>query len=273
MEGKVVAVFDFDDTLCPSREVVYDMISNKVKLVDQALVPTLQSLDEECVLVLKEAQKYAHVSILSNGNSTWVYTALESLLPKTLDHCCRSCIQILTGPDLYMSKTDDPLIQKKLGFADICFPFKKNLRMITSIGDGLPEYLACIEYFRQEQIPQCRAYRINKMEPANMKGQVAMLQAVRQSLAHYLEADNRPFVDICIQCFVEEHTNNNNNNKQDVLYCWAVDCPFVTFSSILLDTNHSKKGRKQDTVDSTRDGSTFEATAALSCRKPIDDTL
>lgn len=204
-----VVVFDFDDTLCPSRELCYDPELARVRLVDGCayMEKVLEELDDESVLALEEAHKYAHVCILSNGTSSWVYGAL-ALLPKTLDYCCRKDVQILTGPDLFAKTTECPMVMKKLGFEAICDPFHGNIRLLASIGDGLPEYHACLDYFHERSVPRCLAYRLTRMEPANMAGQVAMLRTIRGSFYHYIQNETRPYVEINVECRFD------NKNKE-----------------------------------------------------------
>lgn len=210
-----VVVLDFDETLCPSRLMRWDeTVQAAVWTGDEGHRQLLDILDDVNVALLLECQKYADlVCILSNATSSWVYVAMRTFLPRTWDLCCQQNITVINGPDLFYQTTQCPLLMKKLGMATICDPFISQIQTLVSIGDDLPEYLACINYAKENAIPKYRTVMMEKMNPPNVAGQIEMLRFVKQWVHHYIHEDERPNVHVAIACRYDEPPNQKQTKE------------------------------------------------------------
>ena len=126
-------IFDWDDTLFPSRWFIDESLSENDKQI--------KYIDTHISTLLKYFRIFGNIIIVTNASLQWIKKCM-SMLPKVKKTIKKYDIQIISARDKYMDATSNYTIWKELTFGAIMSNSKYN--NIISIGDSNYEYNALI---------------------------------------------------------------------------------------------------------------------------------
>jgi len=138
-------ILDWDDTILPSTWLTI----NKLRFEDiiySHYIDELGFYQTDCINLLNEMMKYAHLIIITNAEKGWVENSCQQFLPKLFPIISK--LKIISSRTEYMKVSNDPFIWKELAFrAEIELYITQNpniLQNIISIGDSLYERMAIL---------------------------------------------------------------------------------------------------------------------------------
>lgn len=200
-----IVVFDFDDTLFPSRHVSWNDLTHKFMVHDgggHVWRPYLSKLDDEVFGMLQETVVSNLVYILTNATEGWILPTMRTFLPKSLAFCRQEHIRIITIPDLIrqrnLTTSTCPIAWKRIGFRYICDDYTGAINLLCSIGDSIAERTACHEYFllKKNEISRCRLFELGTA--SSIPAHLGMIRELRKCLRFYLDIDQRILVNISL---------------------------------------------------------------------------
>jgi len=141
-----VTVLDWDDTLMPStwlkdQGLTSAALADKFGITKE-MVDACEEVAPHVERLIKKAQEYGKVVILTNGSHGWVEKSCELFMPSIRNLILS--LPIISAAALYNYFSKDPISWKRLAFRrellDCAFGgLPRDRRVVISIGDGLAE--------------------------------------------------------------------------------------------------------------------------------------
>ena len=167
-----VTVLDWDDTLMPSTWLKGQGLTSAALADKFGMTKEMVSACEEVAVhverVIKKAQEYGKVFIITNGVQGWVEKSCEMFMPSIRNLVLS--LPIISAAGLYRYFSKDPILWKRMTFRrellDRAFGgMPRAGRVVISIGDGCAEqeaarYLMTIGSYSQVGLLSVRSLKI-----------------------------------------------------------------------------------------------------------------
>eukprot|EP00924_Labyrinthula_sp_SR-Ha-C_P013426 snap_masked-scaffold_5-processed-gene-1.43-mRNA-1 protein AED:1.00 eAED:1.00 QI:0/-1/0/0/-1/1/1/0/290 len=158
-ELKTLVIFDYDDTLLPTKFIQYLRKKQKVVSAEDLILTEnqkyfFQSLDALVVEVLNKSINISRkTTVVTNGSLAWVKVTSRKFLPETFKmFFLNQEVEVISARDAYKKQTSDSVLWKKLSFKKLFRKFFEEelhresqqrtplfVKNVISIGDGQPE--------------------------------------------------------------------------------------------------------------------------------------
>lgn len=174
-------IFDWDDTIFPTSEVLSNMhpqvqVTNDGTIIDvsdsnnasakRQFDEKMRVLEKTLGALLEHVSKRGVVFIVTNSQTGWVHLSVEKYLPSMLPMI--KAIPVISAHDIYAAKSPKPNADlepekfndwlsdaKKWAILTIIEQRRHEIHKVISIGDGLSERSAVLDLSRETGITAC----------------------------------------------------------------------------------------------------------------------